>query len=180
MKTKKDQFCDECGSLQISNICTVGHEKPQHTPTQGGHVMKTKKHSKDCMETNSQCKEQICICDSKCPTNEEKKMSVANHTPTPWRVGKGHRIEYGTPGGGCVVVVDEHSINGLGMDAFIAHAANAHEEMLIALKQLAVRFPLEFKTTTHPPKCTCNQFTDNDFCRHLDALAAIDKAEGGK
>lgn len=32
------------------------------------------------------------------------------HTPGPWTVGEQHRIESPTPGGGCIVVVQERSI----------------------------------------------------------------------
>ena len=57
---------------------------------------------------------------------------------------------------------------------FIVHAVNMHESLVEALKANAIRFPMEFKTTTKD--CTCNQFIDSNSCRHVMALIALKNA----
>lgn len=59
-----------------------------------------------------------------------------------------------------------------GDDARLIAAA---PDLLEALKVNAIRFPIEFKTTMN--SCTCNQFIDNEACRHVMALQVIAKAE---
>lgn len=54
------------------------------------------------------------------------------------------------------------------------------EASLSALKSLAVRFPVEFKTTLDPLHCDCIQFEDNDECRHIRALEVLEIEELGK
>lgn len=52
---------------------------------------------------------------------------------------------------------------------------DAAPDLLEALKANAVRFPIEFNTTLE--RCDCNQFLDTDYCRHVMAMRAIEKAE---
>jgi hypothetical protein len=64
----------------------------------------------------------------------------------------------------------------------VAALITAAPDMLLALKNIAARFPLEHQTTLTPKKgkfpCMCNQCLDTEDCRHLDVLRAIAKAEG--
>ncbi len=50
-------------------------------------------------------------------------------------------------------------------------------DLFHALKQLAVRFPIEHRTTD--TECQCNQFLDNLDCRHTCALRILKEANGG-
>lgn len=51
---------------------------------------------------------------------------------------------------------------------------NTEEKLLQVLKALAIRFPVEHKTSIRPRKCGCAEFDDTKGrCRHLDALDII-------
>jgi hypothetical protein len=41
-----------------------------------------------------------------------------------------------------------------------------------SIEGIVVRLPLEFKTDLGKEHCTCNQFVDNAWCRHLNLLEA--------
>lgn len=46
-----------------------------------------------------------------------------------WKVGEGHRIEYPTPGGGCVVVISEHSCGDYRHRNLIVQAVNEYDAL---------------------------------------------------
>lgn len=56
------------------------------------------------------------------------------------------------------------------------NVVNVVKIMFDALQGIACRFPLEHGTTLE--ECNCLQFEDNDICRHVMVLRAIDSAEG--
>lgn len=99
-------------------------------------------------------------------------MEKIKYPPTPWQLIE----EY--PAGHYIA-----DANGVGISSqmdrniknHVIKCVNCHDELIDALKANAVRFPMEFKTTTKD--CTCNQFIDTNNCRHVMALKALKKAD---
>lgn len=134
-----------------------------------------RKHTEDCLDANddTSVEKGRCIC--------PKPPKAPQHTPMSWKhkvfdrqLGS-HAFEFVEDiyNGNNFLVAQAHSPKDA---AFIVKAVNAHEELVTALRQLTVRFPLEFKTTKN--KCKCLQFEDNEDCRHLYALQTLARAEG--
>lgn len=105
------------------------------------------------------------------------------HTPRPWIVkydGDGCHCDFGI---GVFNTVESDELNDIEELNANCNLMAAAPEMLQALKTLAERFYIEHRTDNERNgewECGCNQFQDNNECRHIAALKTIAKAEGEK
>ena len=99
------------------------------------------------------------------------KSNIEKTTQMPkWKVGENHRIEYPTPGGGCVVVVGEYKIGDYNHRNLIVQAVNQY----VALKAVAeaAQIFIESKGIDgHVSLCPCKG------CILKKALAALQSTE---
>jgi len=99
---------------------------------------KAERHTADCIETNSQCKEQICICDQ--PT----------HTPTPLLNPsiQGGLLQEALHGN-TIAILQGPSEFKKQWGNHIVKCVNAHEELLGALREIRSR--LEYQIADEQP-----------------------------